>query len=104
LAISKKRAALLRELENIVGRSVYNSKTQNWGPGGKFEGEGRSIRYPITFTDDKGAKIKRRSGYDDLPISMQMTGSYVIGVNNLHILESLNRILNLLEERHGLKI
>lgn len=104
MAISKKRAALLRELENIVGRSGYNSKTQNWGPGGKFEGEGRSIRYPITFTDDKGVKIKRRAEYDDLPISMQMTGSYVIGVNNLHIMDSLNRILHLLEERHGLKI
>lgn len=104
MAISKRRAALLRELENIVGRSVYNSKTQNWGPGGRYEGEGRSIRYPITFTDDKGAKIKRRSGYEDLPTSVQMTGSYVIGVNNLHILKSLDKVLQFLEKNYGLKI
>jgi hypothetical protein len=104
LAISKKRAALLRELEGIVGRSCYNSKTQNWGPGGRFEGEGRAIRYPITFTDAKDVKIKRRSGYEDLPPAVQMTGSYIIGVNELRILKSLDKVLQYLEEKHGLKI
>jgi len=104
LAISKKRAALLRELEAIVGWSFYNGKTQNYGPGGTFQSEGREIRYPITFTDDDGVKIKRRSGYEDLPNSVQLTGSYVIGANELHILRALDKVLQLLEKNYGLKI
>jgi hypothetical protein len=104
LAITKKRAALLRELEDIVGRSFYNRKTQNYGPGGVRQGEGREIRYPISFRDDRGEKIKRHSGYDDLSVPMQMTGHYVLGTNNLHIMESLDKVLRFLEENNGLKI
>jgi len=44
LTIPKKRAALLRELEAIVGWSFYNRKTHNYSRGGRFEGEGREIR------------------------------------------------------------
>ena len=51
MRISKKRLAVLRKLESIVANSCYNANIQNWGPNGAFYGEGRSFRYPITFTD-----------------------------------------------------
>ena len=82
MAVSKKRAALLRELESIVGTQCFNAKTQNRGRGGVLQSEGRSFRYPITFSDEVGNVIKRRNGYDDLSIDQQMTGHYAFGTMN----------------------
>jgi hypothetical protein len=59
---------------------------------------------PITFTDDSGVKVKRRSGYEDIPTSVQMTGSYVLGANELRIMKSLDEILKFLEKNYGLEV
>ena len=56
MAISKERLALLRKLESIVGESCYNASIQNWGPNAEFLGEGRSFRYPITFTSGQRSR------------------------------------------------
>jgi hypothetical protein len=102
--ISKKRASLLRELERIIGSETFNGKTQNYGPNGTFLGEGRDYRYPVSFTDETGEKIKPRPPYSNLAIEVQMTGRYVMGANELHIMRALEKVVQYLEKNHALKI
>jgi hypothetical protein len=104
MAISKKRVALLCELERIVGSECYNSKTQNWGPNGRFEGEGRFFRYPMTFTDQAGKKIKPKRPYDDLSAETKMSGRYTFGTNELGIMRALDKVVSYLEENHSLNL
>jgi hypothetical protein len=104
MRISKKRGSLLRELESIVGNEFFNATTQNRGAGGVFLGEGREIRYPITFTDKMGKSTKRWSTSADLSADVLMTGRYICGVNHLHIMKALDKVLQYLEQEHGLKI
>jgi hypothetical protein len=99
--MNKKRIALLMELERIVGKQCYNGNIQNYGPGGMFEGEGRSFRYPLTVIEDgKNAKVYDR----ELPANVVMTGHYAFGANQLHIVRALDKILEHLEQNHQLKI
>ncbi|MBZ9755261.1 hypothetical protein LB524_08180 [Mesorhizobium sp. ESP6-5] len=58
--LTKARKTLLIKFESIIGNECYNANIQNWGPGGVFQGEGREFRYPITFRDEEGTKIKKR--------------------------------------------
>ena len=87
MTISKERASLLRELEQIIGSETFNRKTQNYGP-----------------KDETGEKIKPKPPYSNLPIDVQMTGRYVMGANELHIMRALDKAIQYLEENHGLKI
>lgn len=104
--ISKKRAALLEELEYIVGSECYNSNIQNWGPGGIFEGEGRSFRYPVTVVDDNGNK--RKYSYKTVSLGLPPEKIercyYAFGANQLYIMAALNKVLTYLEQNNGLKI
>jgi hypothetical protein len=102
--LSKKRAALLEELEYIVGSECYNGNIQNWGPGGVFEGEGRGFRYPLTVTDDAGAKRKFRYKAMDLTPEMLQRCHYAFGANQLYIIAGLDSVLRHLEENYGLNI
>jgi hypothetical protein len=104
VTISKERVSLVRELEQIIGSETFNGKTQNYGPKGTFLGEGRDFRYPMSFTDETGEKIKPKPPYSNLPIDVQMTGRYVMGANELHIMRALDKAIQYLEENHGLKI
>jgi hypothetical protein len=104
MTITKKRTQLLLELENLIGNECYNGNIQNWGAGGVFEGEGREFRYPITFIDEAGGKIKKRMKDSSiLPVTV-ITGHYTFGANQLHIMRGLDRVLRYLEEHHGLKL
>jgi hypothetical protein len=80
--------------------------TQNYGPNGTFLGEGRDFRYPMSFTDETGEKIKPKPPYSNLPIDVQMTGRYVMGRTSciLHIMRALEKAVQYLEKNHGLKI
>lgn len=102
--ISKKRAALLEELEYIVGSECYNGNIQNWGPGGEFYGEGRSFRYPLTFVDDDGAKRKFRYQASGVSSESLERCYYGFGANQLYIIRALDKVLKHLEEKHDLKI
>jgi hypothetical protein len=51
--ISLKRAMLIADLEYLVGNNCYNPKIQNYGAHGIYEGEGRSIRYPLTTLNEE---------------------------------------------------
>ncbi|MGO7820476.1 hypothetical protein ACC684_24810 [Rhizobium ruizarguesonis] len=104
--ISKTRAALLEELEYIVGSECYNGNIQNWGPGGVFEGEGRSFRYPVTLVDDAGNKHKYSYKTVSMGVPPELLARcyYAFGANQLHIMAALEKVLRHLEHHHGLKI
>ncbi|MGS4915289.1 hypothetical protein [Mameliella alba] len=104
-AALKRRAQLLAELEQIVGSQCYNGNIQNWGPGGAYEGQGRSFRYPLTLRNANGEEIKSRN-----PLRAEFspeelsTGHYKFGANKLHIIRGLDEVLRFLEENKGLKV
>jgi hypothetical protein len=102
--LTKARKALIAHLESIIGNECYNANIQNWGPGGTFEGEGREFRYPVTFRDADGNKIKRHHADAALADALFFGGYYAFGANELHIMRGLNRILEYLEQQHGLEI
>jgi hypothetical protein len=102
--ITKKRAALLAQLEQIVGRNCYNGSIQNYGPGGSFEGAGRDFRYPLTVVDADGTKRKKRSPATDETPEALSTGYYSFGANRLQIIQALNEVLDHLEANAGLKL
>ena len=104
MKISKKRMRLLLELENLVGQECYNANIQNWGPGGTFEGEGRDFRYPVTFVNEEGGKLKRRYVDHSLPVSTAQSGHYAFGANQLHIIRGLEKVVSYIENKYGLKI
>jgi len=89
--MNEKRKRLLIELEDIIGHEFYNAKIQNWGPGGVFEGEGRELRYPVTFHDKNGKTIKTKNVDASLPAETIMTGVYKVGQNELSIMRALDR-------------
>jgi hypothetical protein len=77
--LSKKRMHLLLELEKIIGNECYNANIQNWGPDSEFKGEGREFRYPITFVDSQGHKVKTKSTDATIPVEVAVTGFYAFG-------------------------
>ncbi len=99
-----KRKELLIKMERIVGSECYNARIQNWGPNGVFQGEGRDFRYPITFRDETGEKIKKKVINNSTPTELLMDGYYAFGANELHIVKSLDKILSLLEKEYGLQV
>ena len=104
MAMSIRRKRLLLALERLVGNECYNANTQNWGPGGVFEGEGREIRYPITFIDKAGKEEKMRSTDSSISSHIILTGHYKFGANQLHIMRALNEVLKHLEKNYELKL
>ena len=102
--MNKQRARLLLELEQIIGREFYNAKIQNWGPGGVWEGEGRELRYPISFTDAQGKVLKTRNPDINMRKEIALTGLYRLGQNELQIVRALDKVLSFLETHYDLKL
>ena len=102
--IADDRIRLLLKLENIVGSECYNQNIQNWGPNGVFEGEGREFRYPITFIDSEGNKVKRTHTDDTIPATMAMTGYYAFGANQLQIIRALDKVAAHLEQKYNFQV
>jgi len=100
--VDEKRSGILVELERIVGNQCYNGNIQNYGPGGVWEGEGRSFRYPLTFLVD-GKKTKHLSPIKTPP-DVLLTGYYAFGANQLHVVRALDKVLVCLETKYGLKL
>src|SRR5574341_1984646 len=101
--ISSLRRKLLITFESVVGESCYNGNIQNYGPGGEWDGEGRSFRYPITFIGADRRGIKRWYTDDlNVPDAVLLNGHYKFGANELHIMYALNQILDMLEEVTGM--
>ncbi|MFZ5671936.1 MAG: hypothetical protein ACOZAM_03120 [Pseudomonadota bacterium] len=102
--LTKGRKAVLIKLESIIGNECYNAKIQNWGPGGVFEGEGREFRYPISFRDQEGRRVKTRNVDSEIKSELVIGGYYAFGANELHIMKGLDRVLDYLEREYSLKI
>lgn len=98
------RDVLLAKLEAIIGDNCYNGNIQNYGPNGRFEGAGRSFRYPLTVIDSDEEKSKKRSAATDISQEELSTGYYAFGANRLHIIKALDEVLKHLEENNDLKI
>ncbi len=102
--LTKTRKALLIELELIIGNLCYNANTQNRGPGGILESEGREFRYPITFRENDGRKTRKYRVDKDIHSDTILTGYYAFGANQLHIMKGLDEVLDHLESLYALKI
>jgi hypothetical protein len=102
--MNEKRKRLLIELERIVGNELYNANIQNWGPGGVFEGEGRSFRYPVILRDKDGKPSKTWNIDAALPAGEVITGMYKFGANELGIMRALDQVISHLERNYGLDI
>lgn len=91
-------------MERIIGNQCHNGNIQNWGPNGIFLGEGRKFRYPITYRDSKGDKRKGWTLNSSIPDENLHGAYYAFGANELHVMNALEKILDLLESEYGLKI
>ncbi|MBY5986139.1 hypothetical protein KUW18_18800 [Halomonas sp. DP5Y7-2] len=97
---NEERKQLLIKMEKVIGSSCFNGNIQNWGPNGQWLGEGRAFRYPLKLN-----KIGSRKVVDkDIPMRDLMTGRYAFGANQLHIIQALDEVLNMLQNDYGLKI
>lgn len=90
-------------MEKIIGNECHNANTQNYGPGGVWEGEGHSFRYPITLMlgDEK---TKRRNVSIDTTPEVLMTGKYMFGANELNIFRALEKVVDMLQADYGLEL
>lgn len=106
ITISETRRQLLVELESIIGNSFYNSHIQNHGPGGVREADGRGLRYPVTFFESDGTKMKVKDHRvpKSVPTEIFLSGYYAVGANQLDVMASLNRVIQHLEKKYGLAI
>ncbi len=100
---AKKKKELMAKLESMIGNSCYNGNIQNWGPNYARYCDGREFRYPITFMDEGNKKDKCWHADPNMPLDRMKTGYYAFGANQLHIMEALGRVIDYLEENHGLK-
>lgn len=104
--LSPARRRLLLQMENMIANECYNASIENYGPGGMREAPGRSIRYPVTLRAQDGRKVKVRDAF--IPASatddMVRGGYYAFGANQLDVMNGLEKILQLLERSHGLRI
>lgn len=98
---NEKYRELIEEMEDVIGGSCYNGNIQNYGPGGMWEGEGRWFRYPIKF--EKSGSRKYYS-CENIPAENLKTGHYAFGANELAIVKALTEIIELLENKYGLKL
>jgi len=99
----EQKKQILSKMESIIGHNCYNGNTQNWGPYGEWLGEGRFIRYPITFLDDSKQKCKRFQFDAGMNMKKIRTGYYNFGANNLMIIQALEKIIDMLETEYKLK-
>jgi hypothetical protein len=104
MKISADRMRLLLALEDIIGNECYHPKIQNWGSHGVFEGEGREFRYPISFIDGQGNKLKRKHVDLGIPPDTAITGHYAFGANQLKIIRALDQVVSYLERHSNLKV
>ena len=106
---------LIQELEPEIGGRCYNGHIQNYGPGGIWEGEGRKIRYPVTYCEKNGYERKFKGDrpikiISDDPMEIEYpslreeidTVHYRFGVNELYIYHGIKAALEKIEEKFGI--
>lgn len=95
---------LVTEIERVLGSRCYNSKIQNYGAGGVWEGEGRSFRYPLSTIDDESRSRKHWTVPEAIPAEELITGLYKFGANELGVVRAIFDIIELIEKRYGVDL
>mgnify|MGYP003143755807 CR=1 FL=1 len=95
---------LVADIEQIIGGHCYNAKIQNYGPGGVWEGEGRSFRYPLTTIDAENEPRKCWKVPSDMPAEQLITGHYKVGSNELSVVRAVLDAIELIERRYGVDL
>jgi len=104
LGATNKRLALLRELEWVMGNSFTALPGTKWGEFNEFEGDHTPARPAIRFVLASGEVLELHCERPDLEADELLTGTYVFGSSQFHIMQALDRMLDHLEERHGLRL
>lgn len=94
---------LLIRMEEIISKEGYNPYTQNYGPGGIRQPDGRNQRYRARYIKD-GAVMSGGTRPKDISPEILLTGHYRFGANRLNINSALLKIIDMLEKEYGLKI
>ncbi|WP_234267569.1 hypothetical protein [Hydrogenophaga sp. NFH-34] len=104
--LPKARRKALVQLESILGNECYNASIQNYGPGGVREADGRAFRYPlmVRLSDQEKQKIRDHWVPDKISDEALRSGYYAFGANQLDVMTALDKILQHLENHHGLVI
>lgn len=99
MELNKLTVDLIKELEYIIGKNVYNKATKNH----ETDENGDTIRYPCRMKDPKDDVIYKYKGklYDATPESITWA-FYEFGANNLNIGDALIELLEYLEDRYDL--
>ncbi|WP_423907809.1 hypothetical protein [Candidatus Spongiihabitans sp.] len=105
---------MLHDIEYKISSERYNGNIQNFGPGGVWEGEGRSFRYPVRFTNAEGGKEKYRGrvpytksssdemAYCVLGEEQYNSAHYAFGANQLYVLIGIKHAVQMLEKRFNI--
>jgi hypothetical protein len=95
---------LLVDIERTIGRQCYNANIQNYGPGGVWEGEGRSFRYPIRVLDAEMNERKHWNLPEDISAEALVSGFYKFGSNELSIMRALVDVVHMIEREYGVDL
>lgn len=94
---------LLIKMERVIGGECYNGRIQNYGPGGVWEGEGRSFRYPVKFLNQNRTE-KEWTVPTNISPEVLITGHYQFGSNELNIFRALAQIIEMIEQDYGVRL
>lgn len=99
MELNKLTVDLIKELEYIVGKNVYNKASKNH----ETDENGEMIRYPCRMRDPKDDVTYKYKGklYDATAESI-IGAFYKFGANNLNIGDALIELLEYLEDRYDL--
>ena len=98
---SESTKRLLAKLEDIIANSFYSRTAKNFSGHDELD-DGRWFRYPITI-DSQGKPSKYRNVYLSLFDDKEFVSArYVMGTNQLYIVQGLLEVLRYLEQNHGL--
>lgn len=104
--LSSVRRQILVQMESILGGECYNGNIQNYGAGGVREAAGRSFRYPVMLRASDGSRSKVQSTSIPPTATDEMVKSayYAFGANQLDVMAALEKVLQYLENNHGLVV
>lgn len=98
MKLNKTTAALICELESIIGNECYNPNSHNGWTGE----DGSSFRYPVRYVGNDNEEYRTKGKIKDLLPKNISSIYYPFGSNQLYIGEALVKVLGCLEEKYGI--
>ena len=95
---------LLIDIERTIGQHCYHAYMQNYGPGGIWEGEGRSFRYPVTVVGAEMHERKYKNLPEDISAEALVSGFYKFGTTELSIMRALVDVVRMIEREYGIDL